>query len=75
MIWLFKIENINYASVLELADRHVWGACVVTRMGSNPITRTIEQSILTFVRFKHIVSTSKEVDFLHLMKERIDLDD
>ena len=36
---------------------------------------TIEQSILTFVRFKHIVSTSKEVDFLHLRKERIDLDD
>ena len=31
---------------------------------------TIEQSILTFVRFKHIVSTSKEVDFLHLRKER-----
>lgn len=26
-------------------------------------TRTIEQSILTLVRFKHIVSTSNEVDF------------
>ncbi len=43
--------------------------------GSIPSFSTIEQSILTFVRFKHIVSTSKEVDFLHLMKERIDFDD
>lgn len=44
-------------------------------VGSIPTMNTIEQSILTFVRFKHIVSTSKEVDFLHLRKERIDLDD
>ena len=28
------------ASVLELADRHVWGACVVRRTGSSPVTRT-----------------------------------
>lgn len=33
---------------------------------------TIEQSILTFVRFKHIVSTSKEIDFLHLRKDNLD---
>ena len=31
---------------------------------------TSKQSILTFVRFKHIVSTSFEVDFLYLRKER-----
>ncbi len=30
---------------------------------------TIEQSILTFVKFKHIVSTSEEVDFF-AFKER-----
>lgn len=34
----------------------------------------VSKSILTFVRFKHIVSTSKEVDFLHSRKEGIDLD-
>ena len=28
------------ASVLELADRHVWGACVAWRTGSSPVTRT-----------------------------------
>ncbi len=50
----------------------------INRLGKvvdNYDTRTIEQSILTFVRFKHIVSTSKEVDFLHLKKEGKDLDD
>ena len=29
-----------YASVLELADRHVWGACVAWRTGSSPVTRS-----------------------------------
>lgn len=37
------VTILKYASVLELADRHVWGACVEWRMGSSPITRTIRQ--------------------------------
>ena len=32
-------REIN-ASVLELVDRHVWGACVDRRTGSSPVTRT-----------------------------------
>ena len=54
----------------ELVDALDLGSSGEIHGGSSPFTRTIEQSILTFVRFKHIVSTSKEVDFLHLMKER-----
>ncbi len=59
----------------KLVDAHDSKSCGLYHVGSSPTTGTIEQSILTFVRFKHIVSTSKEVDFLHLRKERIDLDD
>ena len=33
-------KSTRYASVLELADRHVWGACVSRRTGSSPVTRT-----------------------------------
>ena len=40
----FIIEDKYYpnenASVLELVDRHVWGACVNRRTGSSPVTRT-----------------------------------
>ena len=64
MIWLFKIENINYASVLELADRHVWGACVVTRMGSNPITRTNDVSVRTNRTDRYKYHSEKDGIFL-----------
>ena len=36
-------KSTRYASVLELADRHVWGACVSRRTGSSPVTRTSNQ--------------------------------
>ena len=34
--------------MLELADRHVWGACVAWRTGSSPVTRTISRQQLWY---------------------------